>query len=361
MFSNHPRGPLRFLLLPFSLLYWLGIGMRNWLYDRNILRSSAFGLPLICVGNLSVGGTGKSPMVEFLVQRLNERFRVATLSRGYKRKTRGYALANDSTTALEIGDEPMQFHLKFPGVPVAVGESRQEAIAQLLHDRPETELIILDDAFQHRQVRAGLNILLTEKQRLYTRDFYLPAGTLRDQKKSAGRAQVLVVTKCEPALSREESMAIREELSPAKEQEIFFTTLVYGEITHIIDRDKLPAGKLTSVLLVTGIANPLPLQQFVRSVAERMETVRYSDHHIYTIDDLKDIRSRFAELEGNKIILTTEKDAVRLYKFENELKELPLYVIPVKHHFLFGEEEKFLRKVCGYVEKNKLDKQDNNQ
>ena len=247
MFSNHPRGPLRFLLLPFSLLYWLGIGMRNWLYDRNILRSSAFGLPLICVGNLSVGGTGKSPMVEFLVQRLNERFRVATLSRGYKRKTRGYALANDSTTALEIGDEPMQFHLKFPGVPVAVGESRQEAIAQLLHDRPETELIILDDAFQHRQVRAGLNILLTEKQRLYTRDFYLPAGTLRDQKKSAGRAQVLVVTKCEPALSREESMAIREELSPAKEQEIFFTTLVYGEITHIIDRDKLPAGKLTSV------------------------------------------------------------------------------------------------------------------
>lgn len=360
MFSKLPRGPLRFFLLPFSLIYWLGIGMRNWLYDKNILRSSAFGLPLICIGNLSAGGTGKSPMVEFLVEKLNSRFRVATLSRGYKRKTRGYALANDSTTALEIGDEPMQFHLKFPGIPVAVGESRQEAIAQLLHDRPETDLILLDDAFQHRQVRAGFNILLTDKQRLYTRDFYLPAGLLRDQKKSARRAQVLVVTKCEPALSREESRKIQEELAPAHHQEVYFTTLVYGEIQHIIQREKFHLEGSTSVLLVTGIANPHPLQQFVSSVAARLATMRYSDHHIYTIDDLKEIRRRFKEMEGRKIILTTEKDAVRLHKFHSELTELPLYVIPVKHHFLFGEEDKFLERICAFAEEKKHSKEANN-
>ncbi|MGB5028144.1 MAG: tetraacyldisaccharide 4'-kinase, partial [Chitinophagaceae bacterium] len=172
MFSNFFLKSFRILLLPFALLYWLGIAIRNWLYDKRILESTSFGLPLICVGNLSVGGTGKSPMVEYLVANLKNKFKVATLSRGYKRKTRGYAMADEKTTALEIGDEPMQFHLKFPEVPVAVGEERILAIPQLLHDRPETKVIILDDAFQHRTVKAGLNILLTDYNNLFTRDFY---------------------------------------------------------------------------------------------------------------------------------------------------------------------------------------------
>src|SRR5688500_8334915 len=196
MFSNFFLRSFRILLLPFALLYWLIIAFRNWLYDKKISRSSSFGLPLICVGNLSTGGTGKSPMVEYLVEMLKDRFKVATLSRGYKRKTRGYALANENSTALEIGDEPMQFHLKFPGVPVAVGEERIVAIPQLLHDCPETEVIILDDAFQHRAIRAGLNILLTDYHNLFTRDFYLPTGDLRDQKKSYRRADIIIVTKC---------------------------------------------------------------------------------------------------------------------------------------------------------------------
>ena len=172
MFSNWFLKSFRILLLPFAILFWVIIVIRNWLYDRNIFKSTSFGLPLICVGNLSVGGTGKSPMVEFLVLHLKNHFKVATLSRGYKRKTRGYALANDFTTAIDIGDEPMQFHQKFPDVPVAVGEERIVAIPQLLHDRPETEAIILDDAFQHRAIRAGLNILLTEYGNLFTRDFF---------------------------------------------------------------------------------------------------------------------------------------------------------------------------------------------
>ena len=190
MFSNFFLKSFRILLLPFALLYWLGISVRNWLYNKNILKSATFGLPLICIGNLSVGGTGKSPMVEYLVTRLKDKFRVATLSRGYKRKTKGYALANENTTALEIGDEPMQFHLKFPGVPVAVGEERLVAIPQLLHDKPDTQAIILDDAFQHRSIKAGLNIILTDYNNLFTRDFYLPTGDLRDLKSSYKRSEI---------------------------------------------------------------------------------------------------------------------------------------------------------------------------
>ena len=163
--------------------------------------SATFGMPLICVGNLSVGGTGKSPMVEFLVRNLKDDFRVATLSRGYKRKTKGYALANERSNALEIGDEPMQFQLKFPDVPVAVGEERLDAISQLLHDRPEIQSIILDDAFQHRAIKAGMNILLTDYNNLFTRDFYLPTGDLRDLKSSYKRAEIIVVTKCDPCLN----------------------------------------------------------------------------------------------------------------------------------------------------------------
>jgi len=224
-------------LLPFALLYWLGISIRNWLYKKNILKSASFGLPLICVGNLSVGGTGKSPMVEYLVSNLKDKFKVATLSRGYKRKTKGYALANENTTALEIGDEPMQFHQKFPDVPIAVGEERIHAIPQLLHDRPETQAIILDDAFQHRAIKAGLNILLTDYNNLFTRDFYLPTGDLRDSKSSYKRAEVIVVTKCKPDLAEVEKQKLVKEINLMPGQLIFFSAIVYGQLYHIIKKE----------------------------------------------------------------------------------------------------------------------------
>jgi len=354
MFSKFYRGPLRFILLPFSLLYWLGIGIRNWLYDRQILRSSEFGLPVICVGNLSVGGTGKSPMVEYLVERLKNDYRVATLSRGYKRKTRGYALAGAETTALDIGDEPMQFHLKFPEVSIAVGEKRIEAIPQLLHDRPETEVIILDDAFQHRSIRAGMNILLTEKDRLFTHDFYLPAGNLRDQKRSHRRAQVIVITKCPGSLSEEESRKLRDEIRPRENQHVYFTTLEYGRISHLINGNEWRPGSNSAVLMVTGIANPEPLQQHIGSLVKDVEVLKFADHHIYTIDDLKTIRERLTAMKpSDKIILTTEKDAVRLDKFRRELHDIPFYVIPVQHKFLFGAGRHFESEVRSFIERSK--------
>ena len=351
MFFNFFLKSFRILLLPFALLYWLGIGIRNWLYDKNIFKSASFGLPLICVGNLSVGGTGKSPMVEYLVSKLKGKFNLATLSRGYKRKTKGYALANSTSTALEIGDEPMQFHQKFPDVPVAVGEERLLAIPQLLHDKPATQAIILDDAFQHRSVKCGLNILLTEYANLFTGDFYLPTGDLRDLKSSYKRAEIIVVTKCNPDINATEKQKVINEIKHLPHQSIFFTTIEYGNIYHICSNKIIGLAAKTEVLLVTGVANPRPLKNMLEKLTSSYHMIRYADHHIFTIDDLNEIREKFAKMvTKDKIILTTEKDAVRLIKFAAEIVDLPFYVIPFRHQFLFDEEARFDNLVIGFIE-----------
>ncbi|MBI3140035.1 MAG: tetraacyldisaccharide 4'-kinase [Sphingobacteriales bacterium] len=350
MFSNFFLKSFRIFLLPVALLYWGVIGIRNWLFDKKIIGSTSFGLPLICVGNLSVGGTGKSPMVEYLVAGLKDQFRVATLSRGYKRKTKGYALAGKQSSALDIGDEPMQFHQKFPEVPVAVGEERIEAIPQLLHDRPGTEVIILDDAFQHRSVRAGLNILLTDYNNLFTRDFYLPTGDLRDLKSGYKRADIIVVTKCPKDLDEAERKKLAEEIRPLPGQQLFFTAIEYSRPYHIITKEERGLEKNVDILLVTGIANPRPLKKLLEEHSNTYQMIQYADHHIFTIDDLRDIRQSFQKLTArNKVILTTEKDAVRLLKFTDEIRELPFYVVPVRHRFLFDEGPVFDRRVADFI------------
>jgi tetraacyldisaccharide 4'-kinase len=350
MFSNVFLKSFRILLLPFSLVYWLAIAIRNWLYNKQWIRSASFAFPLICVGNLAVGGTGKSPMVEYLVRLLKDQFKVATLSRGYKRRTKGYALANKTSTALEIGDEPMQFHVKFPDIPVAVGEERMDAIPQLLHDRPGTEAIILDDAFQHRAIRAGLNILLTDYSNLFTRDFYLPTGDLRDLKSEYKRAEIIVVTKCRPDLGIPEKEKIIREIGPQPGQFVFFASMEYGQAYHLFRHTGFPLTENTEVLLVSGIANPRPLMNLLEKHSKTYYMLQYPDHRIFTIDDLKEIRKKFGSMEAvNKIILTTEKDAVRLVKFNAEIADWPLYVIPVRHHFLYGEGETFDRLVINFI------------
>ena len=356
MYSNIFLKTFRILLFPIAIIYWLIIFIRNKFYDLKILDSATFGLPLICVGNLSVGGTGKSPMVEFLVRNLKDDFRVATLSRGYKRKTKGYALANERSDALEIGDEPMQFKLKFPDVPVAVGEERLDAISQLLHDKPAIQSIILDDAFQHRAIKAGLNILLSDYNNLFTRDFYLPTGDLRDLKSSYKRAEIIVVTKCDLALTEQQKKEIIDEIQPLANQHIFFTANSYGSLTHIIRNEQtLFLTPDTDVLLITGIANPQPLKDLLEEHTDAYYMLHYPDHHIFTIDDWKDIKKRFDKIDAEKkIMLTTEKDAVRLAKFREQLNDVPLYVIPLKHHFLFNEGDKFLSLVRNYIKDFKI-------
>jgi len=350
MFSNSFLKSFRILLLPFSLLYWLAIAIRNWLYNKKIIHSTSFGLPIICVGNLAVGGTGKSPMVEYLVRLLKHQFKVATLSRGYKRRTKGYALADHGSTALEIGDEPMQFHIKFPDISVAVGEQRLEAIPQLLHDRPGTQTIILDDGFQHRAIKAGLNILLTDYSNLFTRDFYLPAGDLRDLKSEYKRAELIVVTKCKPDLAINEKEKIIKEIGLQNGQTIFFSAIEYGQPYHILNHSGFSLTENTEVLLVSGIANPRPLKNLLEKHSKTYYMIQYSDHRIFTIDDLKEVRKRFKAIDAvNKIILTTEKDAVRLVKFNAEIADWPLYVVPVRHHFLYGEGDRFNQLVINFI------------
>lgn len=297
-----------------------------------------------------MGGTGKTPMVEYLVSFLMPTFKTATLSRGYKRKTKGFAIANESTTAIHIGDEPMQFHRKFPDLTVAVGEERLVAIPQLLHARPETGVIILDDAFQHRQVRAGFNIVLTDYKNLYTRDLMLPAGDLRDVKSSIKRANNIIVTKCKTDLSEEEKENITREISPRGNQQVYFTEIVYNEPYHLFT---LQPGKInadTDILLLTGIANPKPLKEYLTTQVHSYDMLRYADHHIFSSEDLKDIIKQFEKIDSDvKMILTTEKDGVRLEKFSKELSAFPIYVLPIKHRFLFNEEAKFREGINDFV------------
>lgn len=340
----------RYLLLPITWLYGAIIWLRNKLFDKNILKSSSFNFPIICVGNLATGGTGKTPMTEYLIRLLKNNFKTATLSRGYKRKTEGFAIANKETTALEIGDEPMQFHQKFKDVTVAVGEERIVAIPQLLHERPETEVIILDDAFQHRQVRAGLNIILTDYSNLYTRDFILPAGDLRDVRSSSKRADIIIVTKCKPGLSEEEKKSIIKEIAPLEHQAVYFTTIVYGKPYHLFTKEEININPDDDILLVCGIANPKPLKEHLTKHADTYEMIRYADHHIFHSNDLQDIRQHFKKMKGdNKLVLTTEKDAVRLEKFEKELAGFPIYVVPIEHRLLFNEADHFNSFVITFI------------
>lgn len=344
----------RILLLPFAWIYWLIVAGRNFLYNKNILKSTKFSFPLINVGNLAVGGTGKSPMVEYIAALLKQQYKVATLSRGYKRRTKGYVLAGENITALEIGDEPMQFYTKFKDVAVAVGEARVEAIPQLLHDRPDTDVIILDDAFQHRAITAGYNILLTDYSNLFTRDFYLPTGDLRDIKSRYKAAQVIVVTKCPADLSELQAQKINKEIRPYSGQSVYFATLGYNICYHIFSKQPLVLNEAQEVIMVTGIANPAPLKKYVAANTKAFHLLQYADHHIFSIDDIKEIVKKYEGIEQvQKLILTTEKDAVRLMKYEKEYSYLPIYVIPVKHVFLYNGQQRFDEQLLNFIIENK--------
>jgi len=323
---------------------------RNFLFDKGILKSETFNFPLICIGNLVLGGTGKTPMVELLVHMLKDDFEIATLSRGYKRKTTGFAIANEHTTAIEIGDEPMQFHLKFPDITVAVGEERLVAIPQILHQRPKTDVIILDDAFQHRAVKAGINILLTEYTNLYVTDRMFPVGYLRDVPESAKRADIVIVTKCPPTLNNPDSVKSKLKLLP--HQQVYFTALEYDQPYHLFNHELFPLNKQYDVLLISGIANPSELNKYLKTNSKSVSQLQYPDHHIFETKDLDQIRKNFEHIKSEqKLIITTEKDAVRLYKYEKELGDFPIYVLPVRHQILYNQESEFKQRIIAFIKR----------
>ena len=306
---------MRFLLLPFAILYGLGVRLRHFLYDRGWLSSKRYPFPILCVGNLAVGGTGKTPMVEYLVRLLGQE-QVAVLSRGYRRKTKGFVLADDSATAMTLGDEPYQYHRKFPRATVTVCESRQEGIERLL-ENPHFKYIILDDAFQHRKVQAGTNLLLTSYDKLYTQDFLLPVGSLRDIRSRARKAQIIIVTKC-PELTQAEQEKIIQQLKPLPSQKVYFTSIAYSDRVYSHEDSQA----LKDFILVTGIANPTPLVDFLEKQGASFEHLAYSDHHHFSNRELELLRQKGC-------ILTTEKDYVRL---EGALPTL--YYLPIETQFL---------------------------
>ncbi|WP_396633675.1 tetraacyldisaccharide 4'-kinase [Maribacter sp. R86514] len=326
---------LRKLLFPISLIYGLIVFLRNRLYDMGIFSSRSFAVKTICVGNLSVGGTGKTPMIELLIRELSENYNVAILSRGYKRKSEGFLLSNEQTTVEELGDEPFQIKTKFPKITVAVDADRRNGISQL-EKLIDLDVILLDDAFQHRKVKAGFSILLTSYDNLYTKDWYLPTGDLRDSKREAGRADVIIVTKCPANLSPSEKNKIRKSIHPKPHQKVLFSYLSYNKELKgdILTLDTL---KEKNVTLVTGIANPAPLVKFLNSEGITFEHLKYKDHHFFTDQEI-DI------LKEKECILTTEKDFVRL-----ETKLTSLSYIEVKHEFFDNTGELMKNELLKFI------------
>lgn len=348
---------LRVFLLPFSLLYGLAITLRNWLYDSGYLKTVEFDFPVICVGNLSAGGTGKTPHVEYLIRLLSAQFRLAILSRGYMRKSHGYVQAEANSTADAVGDEPALLKRKYPHVALAVCEDRALGVPRLLSSFPQTEAIILDDAFQHRAVRAGLNILLTRYDNLFTRDYLLPAGNLREFKTASKRAEFIVVTKCPPDLQESERASIKNEIAPSESQLVFFSLLNYGQPYLFTDGNvKLYFEKTQDVLLVTGIASAENLKAYVTPLVKNLYSFDFGDHHRYGRNDIERITEAFGNIESkNKLILTTEKDAVKLISFHAWIveKKLPIFVQPISVKFFEEDKKIFDEEITSWLQKLK--------
>ncbi len=332
---------IRLLLLPFSLLYGLGVSIRDFFYRRKLLISVKFNLPVISVGNLSVGGAGKTPHIEYLIRLLQPFLNVATLSRGYRRKTQGYQIVRPFNTADDVGDEPLMFARKFPDVFVTVNESRELGIPQIMQHAPQTQAILLDDAFQHRSVQPGLNILLTEYSRPFTRDYLLPSGRLREWRSAYRRADIIVVSKCPPDLTEKEKEAMVAEIKPFPFQDIFFSSYRYLPPYYIFNPNyRIDLQEDVSVLLVCAIAGTDYLMNHLESRAGTVRVKEFEDHHYFSSTDLEDIERLFNTMPGGKkIILTTEKDAMRMEMHRQWLleKKLPVMVLPVEVYFHFED------------------------
>lgn len=347
----------QYLLLPLSGLYALIVCTRNKFFDWGILPSKEFNIPVISLGNLRVGGTGKTPHVEYLINLLKSEFRVAVLSRGYKRNTRGFFLAGNDADPLRIGDEPCQMKRKFPDILVAVDEKRRRGIAKLLSHDPAPDVILLDDAFQHRYVKAGMNILLDDFNKPMMKDSLLPAGRLREPWTEKKRADIILVTKT-PASFKAIDRRIRAKNTKLNDfQHLYYTKLRPGDVQPVFsgDFEKFRNSK-PEILLITGIANPRTVKPFARKISTKIREIIFSDHHNYSLKDIDRIKSCFLEMDSkNSIILTTEKDAVKIIEFEKEIDSISdrIFFIPVFVEFLNQDDKNFNTQIINYVRSNK--------
>ncbi|HEY4797738.1 MAG TPA: tetraacyldisaccharide 4'-kinase [Bacteroidia bacterium] len=343
---------IKYLLLPVSFLYGIVIFFRNWLFDSGILPSKGFTTGIIAIGNLSAGGTGKSPMTEYLIRMLKDKFLLATLSRGYKRHTTGFILADKNSNSFQIGDEPLQFKRKFPDTIISVDENRRHGIETLLAQFPDLKAILLDDAFQHRKVKPGLNILLSDYSKMYYDDFLLPAGKLREWSSGKKRADVIIVTKCPDKLTPVEKRIVTKKINPDPHQKVFFSHIRYGDPVPVFGKKNISLDKTCSVVLLTGISNPLPLEDHLRKKVGSVTPLHYPDHHEYSIVEMNYLAKTFHAVSSeNKIVVTTEKDAMRIDKLGlvEILDKLAVCYIPIEITFDENEKEEFNKLIIEYV------------
>ncbi len=363
MFRRSKNNILWFILLkPFSLVYGLIVFIRNKLFDFKIFRSVEFDTPVISVGNITMGGTGKTPFIEFLVSILENKFNVAILSRGYKRKSKGFLLADSSSTLDDLGDEPLQMKKKYPKVTLAVDKNRVHGIKELLNQENTLDVILLDDAYQHRSVKPGLSILMIDFNQPLSEDHYIPYGHLRESPSEKSRAHIVVVTKCPENLKPIQQRIILNELNLFPYQKLFFTTIKYGEMKPVFTDSSINLTKETckkgkyNILLVTGIANSRPLRRHTRSISPKLKEIKYADHHNFTSKDMNHIEDTFNKIENDeKIIITTEKDAMRFINYKKEI--LPdkkhWYYIPIEVSFHNNAKSSFIKYIVDYAKKNK--------
>ncbi|GAB1307513.1 tetraacyldisaccharide 4'-kinase [Urechidicola sp. KH5] len=333
---------LRYILFPFAFIYHLVTWIRNICFDKGVLKSTRFDLPIIAVGNLNMGGTGKTPQIEYLIRLLSNQYKIAVLSRGYKRATSGFVLADSATKVKDIGDEPFQFFNKFETISVAVDANRVEGIGKL-EELKQPDVMLLDDAFQHRKVKAGFYILLTAYHDLYTNDFVLPAGNLREGRAGAKRADVIVVTKCPDNLSNEEMQQIERKLKPKEHQNVFFTKIAYDSVL-LGDETYKTLGdiKEKDVVLISGIANPNPLKEYLSINGVSFEHLSFGDHHNFSETEIENFRKLQAD---GKMLLTTEKDYMRLKR------HLSLSYVAISSQFI-NNKSIFDKKIISYVGQN---------
>lgn len=352
---------LKLLLYPISAIYGFIIAIRNFFYDYKIFQSTEFEIPVISIGNITVGGTGKTPHTEYLVELLRKQFQVTTVSRGYKRKTKGYQEVTVDSLATAVGDEPLQIKSKFAEVQVVVDEKRVHAIKKIQKQEASQlpDVILLDDAFQHRSVSPGINILLIDFNRPIDKDQLMPVGRLREPKWQMRRANVIIYTKCPLEISPITRRIIMKDVNLRPYQNLFFTTMVYQPLTPVFPDEAIGTPKLASdkvsVLLVTGIANPEHLRKYLSNFTEDITDLKFPDHHNFNSSNIQQVEQKFNHIEAeNKIIITTEKDSMRLKDMDlsPSLKQ-HLFFIPLKIKFLDSEGKNFDDKIVTYVRENK--------
>lgn len=346
-------------MMPLSWIYGLGVRLRNQMFELGILKSRSFDIPVISVGNITVGGSGKTPHVEYLIRLLQDKAETAVLSRGYKRKSKGYVLADKDTAMKEIGDEPFQMKTKFPGIHVAVDKNRCHGIERLTEDEATkgTDVILLDDAFQHRYVKPGINILLVDYHRLIIYDKLLPAGRLREPQSGKARADIVIITKCPKDLKPMEYRVIIKAMNLYPYQQLYFTTLEYGCLHPVFGGEDRPLESISgneSILLLTGIASPKQMIYDLKAYSSKLIPMTFPDHHQFKKKDIERINQTFENMPSPKIIITTEKDNARLsgMKGLSDNVRKNIFTLPVKVKFMLGQEEEFNNKIIGYVQKN---------